>query len=186
MFVFCFLGPHFRHMEVFRLRAESESYSCQAIAQPQQCQTQATSLTYTTAHGNVRPLTHWARPGIELASPWILVGFVSSVPQTELPLFILWLNPGHKEVPGPGTEFWAPATTHDATRSFNPLLGQRSNLHLCNNLSCCCWILNYCAMAGPPEVLSILKSKFGKRTSEYFILIFIFWKLPDYCYQNPS
>ena len=34
-------------------------------------------MTYPTAHGNVGSLTHWARPGIEPASSWILVGFVS-------------------------------------------------------------------------------------------------------------
>jgi len=28
------------------------------------------SLTYTTAHGNTRSLTHWVRPGIEPASSW--------------------------------------------------------------------------------------------------------------------
>ena len=30
-------------------------------------------MTYTTAHGNTRCPTHWARPGIESASSWILV-----------------------------------------------------------------------------------------------------------------
>ena len=37
----------------------------------------AASVTYTTAQGNVRPLTHWARPGIEPTSSWILVGFIN-------------------------------------------------------------------------------------------------------------
>ena len=53
--------------------------------QPPQHRIQATSVTYTTAHGNIRSLTHWARPGIEPASSWILVGFVSTAPQWELP-----------------------------------------------------------------------------------------------------
>ena len=35
----------------------------------------AASVTYTTAHGNARSLTHWARPGIKPASSWILVRF---------------------------------------------------------------------------------------------------------------
>ena len=43
----------------------------------------ATSVT-STAHGNVRSLTHWARPGIELATSWFLVSFVSAVPWWEL------------------------------------------------------------------------------------------------------
>ena len=33
--------------------------------------------TYITAHSNARSLTHWARPGIEPVSSWILVGFVN-------------------------------------------------------------------------------------------------------------
>ena len=32
------------------------------------------------------PLTHWSRPGIEPVSSWILVGFVTSEPQQELPV----------------------------------------------------------------------------------------------------
>ena len=45
---------------------------------------QAASVTYTTAHGNIRSPTHWVRPGIEPASSWILVGLVSSAPRREL------------------------------------------------------------------------------------------------------
>ena len=37
-----------------------------------------------TAHGSTRSLTHCARPGIEPASSWILVGIVSAAPQREL------------------------------------------------------------------------------------------------------
>ena len=40
--------------------------------------------TYTTAHGNARSLTRWARPGIEPTFSWILVRFVSTEPQWEL------------------------------------------------------------------------------------------------------
>ena len=39
------------------------------------------SVTYTTAHGNAGSLTHWTRPGIEPATSWFLVGFVSTAPQ---------------------------------------------------------------------------------------------------------
>ena len=35
-------------------------------------------------HSNAESLTHWVRPGIEPASPWIIVGFISAVPQREL------------------------------------------------------------------------------------------------------
>ena len=44
----------------------------------------AASGTYTTAHGNAGSLTHWARPGIEPSSSWILVRFPSTEPQREL------------------------------------------------------------------------------------------------------
>ena len=45
----------------------------------------ALSATYTIGHGNARSPTHWARLGIEPASSWILVGFVSAAPWRELP-----------------------------------------------------------------------------------------------------
>ena len=48
-------------------RVESE-LSCWPTPQPQQHQTQATSVTYTTAHGNTGSLTHRVRPGIKPTS----------------------------------------------------------------------------------------------------------------------
>ena len=41
-------------------------------------------VTYTTANGNAGSLTHWVRPGIEHASSWMLVRFVSAEPRWEL------------------------------------------------------------------------------------------------------
>ena len=35
------------------------------------------SGTYTTAHSNARSLTHWARPGVEHTSSWMLVGIIN-------------------------------------------------------------------------------------------------------------
>ena len=61
------------------------SYRCQPTPQSQQRQIQATSVTYTTAHGNAGSLTHGARPGIEPATSWFLVGSVSTEPRRELP-----------------------------------------------------------------------------------------------------
>ena len=58
---------------------------------PQQRQIRAASAIYITAHGNARSLTHRAMPGIEPATLWFLVGFISAVPQWELRLFIFWL-----------------------------------------------------------------------------------------------
>ena len=45
----------------------------------------AASATYTTAHGNARSSTLWARSGIKPKSSWTLVGFMTAEPQWELP-----------------------------------------------------------------------------------------------------
>ena len=74
--LFCFLGPHMRYMDVLRL-GSNQSCSCRPTPQPQQCQIWATSVTYTASHSNAGSLTCWARLGIEPASSWILVGFVT-------------------------------------------------------------------------------------------------------------
>ena len=83
-FAFCFLGLYPQHKEAPRLGAESElqllAYTT-ATATP----IQAVSVTYTAAHGKARSLTHWARPGTEPASSWILVRFVTVEPRRELP-----------------------------------------------------------------------------------------------------
>ena len=47
-------------------------------------------LTYITAQGNTRSLMHWARPGMEPASSWILAGFITSEMRWELPGAFLW------------------------------------------------------------------------------------------------
>ena len=57
-------------------RGSNRSYSCQPKPEPQQRWMWASSVTYTTAHGNTRSLTHWARPGIEPATLRFLVRFV--------------------------------------------------------------------------------------------------------------
>ena len=64
-----------------------QSHSCQP--QPQQRQIWASSVTYTTAHGNARSLTHWARPGTEPTTSWFLVGCVSTAPWQGLTSFSL-------------------------------------------------------------------------------------------------
>ena len=53
---------------------------------PQQLRVWATPATYITALGNTGSLTHWARPGIEPASSWMPVRFISTStePQWEL------------------------------------------------------------------------------------------------------
>ena len=54
------------------------------MPEPQQCQIQAVSATYTAAHGNAGFLTHWVRPGHEPATSWFLFRFVSAAPWREL------------------------------------------------------------------------------------------------------
>ena len=54
------------------------------MPQPQQRRAWALSEIYTTGHGNAGSLTHWARSGIKSTTSWLLVGFVSAVPQWEL------------------------------------------------------------------------------------------------------
>ena len=61
-------------------------------AQAQQHQIRATSATYTTAHGNTGSLMHTARPGIRPTSLWIVVRFISIVPQRELLLWTLLIT----------------------------------------------------------------------------------------------
>ena len=48
------------------------------------------SNTYTTAHGNAKSLPHWARPGINPATSWFLVGFISAMPWRELLFWIFF------------------------------------------------------------------------------------------------
>ena len=77
-------------MEVPRLGVESEVellVKTKAIAM----RGLTTSATYTTVHSNTQSLTHWARPGIEPATSWFLVGFISAVPWWEL-LLLLFLT----------------------------------------------------------------------------------------------
>ena len=63
-------------MEVPRL-GSSWNCSCQSMPQSQQCQTWATSATYTKGHPYAGSLTHWARSGIKPSTSWALVEFVN-------------------------------------------------------------------------------------------------------------
>ena len=71
-FFFWFLGLLPQLMEVPRLGVKLE-------LQPS---------AHTTTHGNTRSLIHWTRSGIETATSWLLVGFVSTAPQWELLCFV--------------------------------------------------------------------------------------------------
>ena len=71
--LFVFLGLYLQPMEVLRLGVESE------LQLP----------AYTTAHSNVGSLTHWARPGIEPTSLWMLVRFANHWDTTGTPRLCL-------------------------------------------------------------------------------------------------
>ena len=70
-FSFSFPGPYLRHVGVPRLGVRSELQL----------------LAYAAAHGNARSLIHWARPGIEPTSSWILVRFLTHWVTTGTPNF---------------------------------------------------------------------------------------------------
>ena len=62
---------------------QARSCSFQPIPWPKQLWIWAVYAIYTTAHSNIRSPIHWVRPGIEPASSWILVRFISTAPQWE-------------------------------------------------------------------------------------------------------
>ena len=81
-------------------RGSNQSCSCWPTPRPQQRQIWAVSSTYTTAHGNAQSLIHWARPGMEPWSLWMLVRFVPedrNSPHFISPLF--FGCPQHMEFP---------------------------------------------------------------------------------------
>ena len=83
-----FLGLHLQHMEVPVLGADLE---------PQQGRIWAASETYTTAQGNDGSLTHWARPGIEPASSWTLVRFLTHWATMGTPVIVYFLEKSKSE-----------------------------------------------------------------------------------------
>ena len=58
------------------------------MPQPPQWGIWATSVTYSTAHGNAESLTHWARLRIKPTSLWMPVGFINHWAMTGTP----WLK----------------------------------------------------------------------------------------------
>ena len=90
-FFFFFLGLQMWHMQVPRLGVKSElqllAYAT-VIATPDPSHI----CSLHTPHGNTRSLTHWAGPGIEPTSSWVLVRFVSTEPQWELQKLLLFMK----------------------------------------------------------------------------------------------
>ena len=81
-----FGGCHTYSIWKFPGEGSNRSCSWQPAPQPQQRGIWAADVdvTYTTAHGNIRSVTHWARPGIEPAYSLVLVRFDTAEPQQEL------------------------------------------------------------------------------------------------------
>ena len=77
IFFVYFLGPHMQHVEVPRLGVQSE---LQLMAYTTATAKQDLSHVCDTAHSNARSLAHRTSPGMEPASSWLLVGFVSATP----------------------------------------------------------------------------------------------------------
>ena len=88
IYIFCFSRLHPQHMEVPRLGAESELHL--------PAYTRATAMQdprricdlHHLSRGKAGSPTHWARPRIEPAFLWILVGFVTTEPPREFPKII--------------------------------------------------------------------------------------------------
>ena len=68
VFVFCLFRAIPMAYGSSRARGSNQSCSYQPIPKPQQHQIRATSVTYTTAHGNAVSFTPWAKPGIKPAN----------------------------------------------------------------------------------------------------------------------
>ena len=86
LLLFFFLGLRQWHMEVPRLGIKLE---LQLLAYTIATATWEPSCIWPTPQlmCNARSLTQWTRPVIEPESSWILVGFVTTEPQWELPSF---------------------------------------------------------------------------------------------------
>ena len=74
---FCYFLGRSHGIWRFPGHGSNRSRSHRPTPEPQQCGIRAASATYTTAPGNARSLTHWARAGIEPTTSWFLVGFVN-------------------------------------------------------------------------------------------------------------
>jgi len=53
----------------------------------------ATAASLPPSHSNTGSLTHWARPGIEPASSWVLAGSLTAEPRQELPFWFFEAPP---------------------------------------------------------------------------------------------
>ena len=90
--LFCLFRAAPRHMEVPRLWGWIGAVATGLHHSHSNTRSKPRLRTYTIARGNVRSLIHWVRLGIEPASSWVLVRFVSTQPRQELLLqYFKWL-----------------------------------------------------------------------------------------------
>ena len=76
-FVFLpFLGPHPQHMDV-QARGLIGAIATGLCQSHSNARSEPRLRPTTIAQGTAGSLTHWARPGIEPATSWLLVGFVN-------------------------------------------------------------------------------------------------------------
>ena len=71
-----FLGLHPQIYGSSQARSRIRAVAAGLRHSHRQRQIRDESATYTTVHCNMGSLTHWARPGIEPASSWLLVKFI--------------------------------------------------------------------------------------------------------------
>ena len=77
----CFLGPHLQQYRGSQARGLIGAVAAGLYLR----RIRALSVTYTADHSNAGSLTHPTGPGIEPATSWFPVGFVSAAPHRELP-----------------------------------------------------------------------------------------------------
>ena len=71
------------NLRIWKFLVQGSNQSCRCQPQSHQIRSHICNL-YTTANGNGRSSTHWAVPGIEPRSSWVLVRFVTTELQGEL------------------------------------------------------------------------------------------------------
>ena len=115
-FFFFFLGPHPPHVEVPR---SNRSYSCGLHHSHSNVGSEPCLQPNTTAHGNPRSLTHWARPGSNPHPHGSYSGLLTTDPWRELPAL----------------EFWQRLTQYNGRWTvFQQMVLEQFNIHRQNNL----------------------------------------------------
>ena len=135
-----------QHMEVPRLQVRTRAAAAslhhshskagsepclRPTPQPQQLGIQAAPVTYVAVCGNAGSLSYWLESGMEPASSWTLVRFLTCWATTGTSSFpFLWLHLWHTEALRPGTESKpqlqpCPALTHCTELGIEPVPPQQ-------------------------------------------------------------